>query len=65
MISMHALLGCGRDRRGGRDHIWLATHDEASCWLPAQLRRSIILSHWGRKDAHHRSGSAYSVDVYE
>lgn len=36
-------------RRGGRDHIWLVTHDEASCWVPAALRPSIILSHWGRK----------------
>ncbi len=35
-------------RRGGRDHIWLATHDEGSCWVPSALRSSIILSHWGR-----------------
>ena len=37
------------NRKGGRDHIWLVTHDEGSCWVPAELRPSIILSHWGRK----------------
>ena len=34
------------DRRGGRDHIWTVAHDEASCWVPAAIRPSIILSHW-------------------
>ena len=54
-----------RERRGGRDHIWLVTHDEASCWVPAAIRStSIILSHWGRMDAHHTSGTGYSADVY-
>jgi hypothetical protein len=50
-------LPLGRDRRGGRDHIWLVTHDEASCYVPAAIRPSIILSHWGRLDANHTSGS--------
>ena len=27
----------------------LVTHDEGSCWVPAEIRDSIILSHWGRK----------------
>ena len=27
----------------------LVTHDEGSCWVPAEIRTSIILSHWGRK----------------
>ena len=36
-------------RRGGRDHVWLVTHDEGPCWVPSELRNSIILSHWGRK----------------
>jgi hypothetical protein len=48
-----------RDRRGGRDHIWLTTHDEGSCWVPAAIRPSIILSHWGRKDANHTTGTGY------
>ncbi len=30
----------------------LVTHDEGSCWVPAELRSSIILSHWGRKVCH-------------
>ena len=36
------------DRRGGRDHIWLVTHDEASCYVPAVVRPSIILSECAR-----------------
>ncbi|BDA44351.1 probable glucuronosyltransferase [Coccomyxa sp. Obi] len=46
-------------RRAGRDHIWLITHDEGSCWAPKEIRSSIILSHWGRKDVNHTSNSAY------
>ena len=53
------MLLCCRDRRGGRDHIWLTTHDEGSCWVPAAIRPSIILSHWGRKDANHTTGTGY------
>ena len=51
--------GCCRDRRGGRDHIWLTTHDEGSCWVPAAIRPSIILSHWGRMDTNHTTGTGY------
>lgn len=25
-------------RRGGRDHIWLVTHDEGNCWVPNGAR---------------------------
>ena len=32
--------------------------------MPAAIRSSIILSHWGRKDANHTSDSGYHVDVY-
>ena len=53
-----------RDRHGGRDHIWVVTHDEASCWVPAAIRPSIILSHWGRKDKEHESNTGYSADWY-
>ncbi len=35
-------------RRGGRDHIWLFTHDEGACWAPTALKDSIWLTHWGR-----------------
>ncbi|KAL4437781.1 hypothetical protein ABPG77_005693 [Micractinium sp. CCAP 211/92] len=51
-------------RRGGRDHIWLVSHDEASCYVPAAVRPGIILSHWGRMDAGHASGSGYHEDNY-
>ena len=27
--------------------------------MPAAIRPSIILSHWGRKDANHTSGTGY------
>ena len=37
------------NRTGGRDHVWLVSHDEGSCWVPGELRRGTILSHWGRK----------------
>ena len=54
-----------RDRRSGRDHIWLVTHDEGSCWVPAVLRPSIILSHWGRTELNHSALSGYSyMDSY-
>ncbi|KAI3425325.1 hypothetical protein D9Q98_009089 [Chlorella vulgaris] len=52
------------DRRGGRDHVWLSTHDEGSCLIPAAIRPSIILSHWGRMDATHKSDTGYWMDVY-
>ncbi|PSC76549.1 exostosin-like glycosyltransferase [Micractinium conductrix] len=52
------------DRRGGRDHIWLFTHDEGTCWAPAAIKNSIILGHWGRMDANHTSNTAYGHDNY-
>eukprot|EP00884_Botryococcus_braunii_P005998 jgi/Botrbrau1/1539/Bobra.0107s0027.1 len=53
------------NRRGGSDHIWLFTHDEASCWVPEEIyNTSIILSHWGRKDKNHLSNTAYNSDNY-
>ena len=39
------------DRRGGRDHVWMAAHDEGACWMPSEIfNTSIILTHWGRLD---------------
>ena len=32
--------------------------------MPAVLRNATILSHWGRKDFPHMSGSAYVADNY-
>ena len=40
------------------------THDEGSCYLPAVLRNATLLTHWGRKDLGHKSGSAYDPDRY-
>lgn len=37
------------NRRGGRDHIWVAAADEGACWMPKEIyNTSIILTHWGR-----------------
>ncbi|KXZ53467.1 hypothetical protein GPECTOR_7g917 [Gonium pectorale] len=52
-------------RRGGRDHIWLFTHDEGACWAPNVLNSSIWLTHWGRLDPDHKSNTAYIVDRYD
>jgi hypothetical protein len=50
---------CCRERRGGRDHIWLVTFDEASCYVPAAIRSSSILSQWGRKDLNHTANTGW------
>ncbi len=34
-----------------------AFHDESSCWVPAVFRPAIILSHWGRTEFPHTSGT--------
>ncbi|KAG2431439.1 hypothetical protein HXX76_009454 [Chlamydomonas incerta] len=53
------------DRRGGRDHIWMTAHDEGACWLPTEIyNTSIILTHWGRMDDVHVSGTAWGYDNY-
>lgn len=45
------------NRRGGKDHILVAAHDEGSCWVPAVLRPAIILAHRGRTGLDHTAGS--------
>ncbi|PSC76174.1 exostosin-like glycosyltransferase [Micractinium conductrix] len=52
------------DRHGGRDHLLLSVHDEGSCWVPAVLRPATILSHWGRTNFPHVSGTGYWPDNY-
>jgi hypothetical protein len=52
------------DRNGGRDHIVVSAHDEGSCWVPAVLRPAIILSHWGRTEFPHVSGTGFWPDNY-
>ena len=42
----------------------LVTHDEGSCWVPAEIRDSIILSHWGRKVSLARSKVAAAADLH-
>ncbi|KAG2497881.1 hypothetical protein HYH03_004147 [Edaphochlamys debaryana] len=52
-------------RRGGRDHIWLTAMDEGACYMPTNVyNASIMLTHWGRTDPEHTSGSAYLQDDY-
>jgi hypothetical protein len=44
------------DRYGGRDHIFLMTHDEGACYMPSEVYdTAIVLTHWGRTDPGHTS----------
>ncbi|KIZ06152.1 exostosin-like glycosyltransferase [Monoraphidium neglectum] len=53
------------NRTGGRDHVWLFSHDEGACWAPTEVyTTSIILTHWGRLDLDHRSNTAFVADNY-
>eukprot|EP00877_Chromochloris_zofingiensis_P008502 jgi/Chrzof1/3905/Cz13g12240.t1 len=53
------------NRTQGSDHIFLFSHDEGACWAPTEVyNTSIILTHWGRLDQHHTSGSAFHMDNY-
>ena len=48
------------NRTGGADHIWHFAHDEGACWAPTEVyNNSIILTHWGRMDADHESGTSF------
>ena len=31
----------------GADHVWMMLHDEGPCFCPAQIRTSILLTHYG------------------
>ena len=31
------------NKTGGRDHVWLFTHDEGACWAPLEIKDSIWL----------------------
>lgn len=55
MLPMHLVsFFMRRDRRQGRDHIFLYTHDEGACWAHTEVyNTSIVLTHWGRKDPIH------------
>ncbi|GFR40871.1 hypothetical protein Agub_g1522 [Astrephomene gubernaculifera] len=52
-------------RRGGKDHIFLFTHDEGACWAPNVVNNSIWLTHWGRMDVNHTSNTAFVSDRYD
>ena len=48
------------NRTGGADHVWHFAHDEGACWAPTEVyRNSIMLTHWGRLDREHTSGTSY------
>lgn len=53
------------NRTGGRDHIWLMSHDEGACYAPISIWNSTILSHWGRLERNHSSSSGYGPDNYD
>ena len=48
------------NRTRGADHVWHFAHDEGACWAPAEVyTNSVILTHWGRLDRNHTSGTSY------
>eukprot|EP00798_Chlamydomonas_sp_ICE-L_P001799 gene1799-33219_t len=54
------------NKTGGKDHIWLTTADEGACWMPTEIfNNSIILTHWGRLEPNHTSGTAFNRDNYD
>lgn len=47
---------------GGRDHIFLFSHDEGGCFAPKPVAEAaILLSHWGRLDAEPHASSRYQA----
>ena len=49
------------NRTGGADHMFAFPHDEGACVAPIELRRSILITHWGRtqpKPPNHTTISA-------
>ncbi|GFH19809.1 EGF-like domain-containing protein [Haematococcus lacustris] len=52
------------NRRQGRDHIFLFTHDEGACWVPRVLTNAVWLTHWGRTELNHTSNTAFEGDNY-
>lgn len=53
------------NRTRGKDHIWLANHDEGACWFPTEISNSsIILTHWGRLDENPLSNTGWPPDNY-
>eukprot|EP00201_Polytomella_parva_P014690 CAMPEP_0175050468 /NCGR_PEP_ID=MMETSP0052_2-20121109/7275_1 /TAXON_ID=51329 ORGANISM="Polytomella parva, Strain SAG 63-3" /NCGR_SAMPLE_ID=MMETSP0052_2 /ASSEMBLY_ACC=CAM_ASM_000194 /LENGTH=861 /DNA_ID=CAMNT_0016314673 /DNA_START=726 /DNA_END=3311 /DNA_ORIENTATION=+ len=53
------------NKTNGKDHIFMAFHDEGACYLPHDVyTNSTILTSWGRLDLDHRSHTAYVPDNY-
>jgi hypothetical protein len=46
---------------GGKDHIFLISHDEGACWAPTEIMSSTILTHWGRMDMNNTSETGYGA----
>jgi hypothetical protein len=49
---------------GGADHLVMATHDEASCWVPNEWRNATLLTHWAPLNHPRDSRSAWLSDRY-
>ena len=51
---------------GGRDHVFLFSHDEGGCWAPKEVASAaILLTHWGRMDDAPSSSSRYPQDNWQ
>ena len=55
------------NRTGGRDHLFYFGHDEGACFVPHEIKRAVILTHWGRMHANEIpvSSSAFEGDNYD
>lgn len=53
------------DRKGGKDHLLLATHDEGSCYIPAVWRNATLLAHWGYTGFNNVSFTNYGQDRFD
>ncbi len=48
----------------GADHVWMMLHDEGPCFCPAQIRTSILLTHYGYYASPARPWGTYYDDNF-
>ena len=49
------------NRTNGADHFWTFPHDEGACLAPIEIKRSILISHWGRLMLHPNNHTSTST----
>ena len=48
----------------GADHVWMMLHDEGPCFCPREIRRSILLTHYGYYAAPARQFGTFDDDLF-